>query len=282
MISLITSIYKSDKYIENFSKNVKECFNSLLNQGIQAELIIIANDPSEYENKVLEELSRYSFIRQITVSKETLSRSWNRGVMQARGDVIGFWNIQDDRLPEAIIDAAKLIKQGASLVYFPYVKRVYLEILGYRIKVFKKSIKSIYNPQSFFNSMIYGPHFMFSKELYNFVGPFDEQFSIAGDFEWCLRAVYHGAVVKLSENISGFNCSRVRKLSRKEYTRLLVEENVIYTRYGLWDKLTIVDNVLMHTYNPHRRRYNDQNILCHTWLPQECATYIKTRILHLV
>ncbi len=36
--------------------------------------------------------------------------------------------------------------------------------------------------------MLAGPFFMFTPNIYNKVGSFDDRFLIVGDFDWCLRA----------------------------------------------------------------------------------------------
>src|SRR3990167_3573116 len=52
-------------------------------------------------------------------------------------------------------------------------------------------------------SMHCGPFFIFSRSLYDKVGPFDEQFRIVGDFDWCIRAVKISDKFMLSAKVAG-------------------------------------------------------------------------------
>ncbi len=182
MITLITSLYRSEKFLPAYIKDV-EAFHKA-SEGITLELIIVANDITEKEKELLSSLSKHEWIRVIEVPRENLYASWNRGVREAKGEYIGFWNVDDQRFPDALIAASEEFKKGAELVYFPFLYKRYVSIAGIDILAKKKIIDPpLFNKESFRHGMHAGPFFLFKKELFDKNGPFDESFKIAGDFD---------------------------------------------------------------------------------------------------
>lgn len=238
MISLITSLYKSDKYLDNYQKRIVVFADYLLKKKIDFEIIVIANSPAEKENKFGEFFKNKTWLSFIKVPRESLYATWNRGVGLAKGSIIGFWNVDDARRPEAMIDALNLFNVGAQLVYFPFLIKWYLNIFNFSFLVKRKKIvPPIFDRNEFTRSMHCGPFFLFSKEFYKKVGPFDEQFKIVGDFDWCVRAA------KISNNfvLSEVNAGEFRVdgggLSAGGKHRFKVENSVVFKRHDIPIKL---------------------------------------------
>jgi hypothetical protein len=95
--------------------------------------------------------------------------------------------------------------------------------------------------------MMVGPFFVFARRLYDRIGPFDEQFRIVGDFEWCVRAAkvtdFHFA-----RSIGGAFIHDGTGLSARGNPRHPAENNIVYLRHGALDKIQPVDPALMRQY----------------------------------
>jgi len=237
-ISLITSLYKSEEHLKKYLKRIRKFADFLSKDNVDFEIVIISNDSTIEEKQELEKFKNLNeWIRILYVSREPLYASWNRGINKAQGDIIGFWNVDDIRYPKAIIDGVKLIKQGAQLVYFPFIIKWYLNFLGFSVIIHKRIIHPpVFDRKEFTRSMHCGPFFIFNKSFYRKVGSFDEQFKIAGDFDWCIRAAKISEF-NLSREIAGeFAVYRASLSSGKNPLRE-VENNIIYRRYNILDKI---------------------------------------------
>lgn len=234
MISIITSLYKSDSYIEKYKKNLLRCAEELAIKNVQFEVICIANDPTDLEKKTCDELSKNKWFRYIAVPRETLYATWNRGVQMTDGQVCTFWNVDDIRFSKGLIQATDLEKKSAGLVYFPFIYKRYIRIFGLPVLAKRRTvIPPPFDKKTFGRGMHCGPFFAFKKDFFNKVGPFDEQFKIAGDFDWCVRAAALGTFVR-SDVIAGIFKNDGRSLSgnrkglQAEEARLVASKNNIY------------------------------------------------------
>lgn len=187
-ISITSSLYRTEKFLPTWQKNITTFASRAHELGLQFEINAIANDPTEAELAILNTLAKESWFNLHIVPREPLYASWHRGVMVANAPVCTSWNVDDDRNPEAMLDGLRLIETGAGIVYFPFTYKRYIHFLGFDILV--KQV--VFDPPTFDQArftkeMHGGPFFMFTKETYSKVGPFDESFRISGDFDWCVR-----------------------------------------------------------------------------------------------
>lgn len=253
MISLITSLYRSDRYLNNFQKKLKAVADELVRKDVEFEIIVIANDPTPTELLFGEKFKTNKWFNFIIVSREPLYSTWNRGVNLSKGDVIGFWNVDDIRNASAIIEAADLFDKGADVVYFPFLIIWYLNIMRLSIPVkFMFDRSTVYDKQEFTQSMRCGPFFMFTKDIYNRTGPFDEQFKIVGDFDWCVRAAKISNKFVLAKNNAGIFRVDGRGLSSGGKPIHVAENNVVFQRNNIINKMVPVDVELVKKYDPNQ------------------------------
>ncbi len=116
-ISIVTSLFLSDRYLDALTDHLKTFAKGLLNAGVSFEVIVIANKPTLREQQFGKDFSSKPWFRFIPVELEPLYASWNRGVEMAKGEVVGFWNADDVRYFEGVVEADQLFKNGAQLVY---------------------------------------------------------------------------------------------------------------------------------------------------------------------
>ncbi len=222
--SLISSLYRTDAYIQAWHRRTRKVLDQLNASNIEAEIVVVANDPTKKEMAVLEQLKEDSRFKVLIVGRESIYASWNRGLSESSGDICGFWNVDDVRFSKAIIDAAERFSKGASLVYFPFIYKRYVKAFGFsilaKIKIFKPPA---YDSEIFRKEMHCGPFFMFKKDFFQKVGNFDESYKISGDYEWCTRAAKISAFEK-SDTLGGIFTNDGTTLSGSK-SKLQEEEN---------------------------------------------------------
>jgi hypothetical protein len=236
-ISLVSSFYRAQAHLPAWVSRAEQLAAVVQKAGIALEFIIVANDPQPEETVLMEAFAAHVLnVHILNVPRESLYASWNRGVETASGQLIGFWNADDNRSAAAVIDAWRLKQAGAQLVYFPWT------VILLNAKGEGKHARNIYSQIPFdadFHRRKFraGPFFMFTPALYRTVGPFDARFRIVGDWEWCNRAL----------NITPFTPSEINggdffvhggNLSNTGSTRQICEENVMRILCGLLDDLT--------------------------------------------
>lgn len=256
MISIITSLYQSDRYLDKFSKDLKNFAQDLKHKNFPFEIIIIANEPTEREKQLEKEFSDEVWFSFVSVGRESVFATFNRGVGLAKGDKVGFWNVDDTRYASAIIEASGLFAQGAELVYFPFLIKRYLNFGLFSLPLPAQKIdKQIpkFNEETsgqFKNNMFCGPFFMFTKALYQKVGPFDEQFKIVGDFDWCTRAAYKTQRFAKAKSSGGVFRVDGGGLSAGVNPRRVAENNIVYMRNRAWKKMAIAQDLIIKQYRP--------------------------------
>lgn len=195
MISIITSLYKSDTHLESYIKNIERVSLELSQANIEHEFILIFNDPDSNEIAKIEEIKTNSNIKSnVTVCRrESLYATWNRGIGIAKYQIITFWNVDDIRYTEALIRGISKLNEGFDVVYFPFIYKRYVKFLGFKILVKIKLINPpIFSKKIFLSQMHIGPFFITTKIAFKNAGMFDESFKVCGDFEWAVRAVKNG------------------------------------------------------------------------------------------
>lgn len=192
-VSLVTSLYRAASFLAAFSTHITRVIPVVQAAGITIELIIVANDATDEERAIIDQLPATlgtAVVRPVYVPRETLYASWNRGIEAAQGQAISFWNVDDVRTPEGIIACWHAIQGGCELVYPGWVVAQDHRWLG----LFDVPHRYTHTPQpydrdAFYQRLEIGPFFMFAPSLYQSAGAFDPRFRIAGDFEWSLRAI---------------------------------------------------------------------------------------------
>ena len=199
MLSIITSLYKSEKYLRDYFDAVEKFANDI--SDIPFEIHAIANKASKEERLLLSSFEKKnSYFKVHYIPLESLYATWNRGVSLAKYENVTFWNVDDIRFAKAAISGLKVLQENAKLVYFPFVYKRYISFFGYDILAKKITFyPPEFDRQRFVKEMHCGPFFMFQKALFKEIGPFDESFKIAGDYDWCVRAASHTPLTKCDD-----------------------------------------------------------------------------------
>lgn len=236
-VSIVTSLYGSASHLAGFLQQLEACMRTVESCGLSAESIIVSNAPDRRERRILRAALGSPWwadhSRLIAVPRETLYASWNRGVRASSGSAITFWNADDYRNPEAIVESVELIRQGKALVRLPWLNVVQRKHPGGGenriVEIKDPDHDNALNPQSDF---CLGPFFVFSRHLFEEFGPFDEQFHIVGDYDWQLRVVPHTGL-PWGKRLGGVFFVDGTNLSSTGSQRLLAEQNLLRKRYEL-------------------------------------------------
>ena len=199
-ISLITSVFKADDYIEQLMEDVtrqtifeEKCEWVILNanpEGHNTEEEIIKKYMEKYPNNIV-----YKRLEEDPGIYET----WNIGIKMSTGEFVTNVNCDDRRAPWG------LEKQAASLVVNPDVDLVYNDsYITHEPNIMWESVKpdsQRYNFEEFSkDAMIRGnlPHNnpMWRKSLHEANGYFDAKYRSAGDWEFFLRCTFAGSKFK--------------------------------------------------------------------------------------
>ncbi len=204
-ISIITSMYKSKKYIMHFMKEVT-------NQTIfdECEFIILdANSPDgEYEDVLAAYIDKYpNIIYKRLDTTPTVQETMNMGLEMATGEYITLWNVDDTRRYDALEVLAKnlLVDSTVDLVYADSyqtggINETY-ENNSSSAALYEHSSYE-YSPSAMVKCLP-GPLPMWRKTMTDTNGLFDESLKYAGDWDMWLRCVRSGSKFKKVNEVLG-------------------------------------------------------------------------------
>lgn len=236
-ISLIASFYRVQAHLPTWIARAQALAAHVQKAGLTLEFVIVANDAQDDERALIDPFAAHiPNVQVLYVPRESLYASWNRGVRAAHGALIGFWNADDARNTQAVLDAWRLCQAGAQVIYFPWT------VIRLDAKGKGRHDQQVYSQIPFdadFQKRKFraGPFFMFTPQIYHRVGGFDERFRIIGDWEWCNRAMSYTPFTPSRLNGGEFYVHG-GNLSNTGSTRQICEENVMRILGGMTDDLT--------------------------------------------
>ncbi|PIR95913.1 MAG: hypothetical protein COT92_03945 [Candidatus Doudnabacteria bacterium CG10_big_fil_rev_8_21_14_0_10_42_18] len=260
MVSIISAIYKSEHYLAKYIGYLRKFAKALLEKNFSFEVLIIATLPSKEEKALLEKISKEPWCKIFEFNRRGLYAAWNFGVEKSSGEMIGPWNVDDVRFSEAVMEAEDLAGRGADVIYFPFYLKRYIKLGPFDLPVARREVSGEvlkFEKRKFETTMTAGPHFMFTKKAFEKVGPFDEQFKIAGDFDWCSRAASKSLKFACGKNYSGIFRVDGRGLSAGANKVLRAENNIIYLRRNAKDKFTEGLEGLTGEYREDRLKFGE-------------------------
>jgi glycosyltransferase involved in cell wall biosynthesis len=240
-VSIITSLYKSENFLPAYFRRIETFAKKVSRTNIDLEFILIANDINSEEEKII---VRWHIpnLKILKVNRETLYASWNRGILEASSDILVFWNVDDIRFPGALYKGIDEIGKGAQLVYFSFIMMGLSRILLFRRRIsvpfynLKRTKALPYNREDFMKGCMCGPFFMFHRTVFETIGPFDETFVVAGDFDWFARAAFMNIKFKELSVIGGVFFTHSGNLTVK-YSKIQADENkTVLNRYYYLNK----------------------------------------------
>jgi hypothetical protein len=199
------------------------------------EIVLDHQEPSNYEIKLVKSFQKkYPGRLKHLISNKVIPLycSWNRCARLAKGKYLAIWNIDDLRTEDSIkIQFEKIKKSKVGFVYGNYTNVVRFGDNKGKFVDFSKFSKS-----ELTRSMILGPFYMFKKDLWSKLGFFDEQFKIAGDFDFAIRLALSSKGKMINENL-GYYLNNKKGLSTRADRLQSIEKDQVCFRYGIFSKI---------------------------------------------
>ena len=240
-VTIITSIYNGENFIEQFLKNVTR-----LKGFSSCELILVdSNSPQNEYFYINKFQNRFKNIKYIKVeSNINIYEAWNVAINMAKGDYITTFNLDDRRLYNYLPKFASALSKNEEIdvvygnMFYSFKENSPVAITKRMGVVTNLPIVSSHNLLEF-NSPNCAP--MWRKSIHNLVGLFSEEFKIAGDLEFWLRCasrnIQFGLVVNpliiYFRNPHGLSTRNDESLwnelrtIRTEYRELLINEEKV-------------------------------------------------------
>lgn len=231
IISIITSLYKGDAFIEGFLYDITQ-------QTIfdQCELIIInANSPGNEEPIIRYYMSIYpNIIYKRLDADPGIYGTWNIAIGMARGEFITNANV-DDRLAKDCYQAHLKALQANPPIDLVYSDYYITNTPNETFETTQHPLR-VEAPEFSPTNMVYclpNNHPMWRKKMHKKYGLFDASFTSAGDHEMWLRAVSKGAQFMKVHGVYGLFYNNPEGLSTdvRKATRRQQEEAAVYHRY---------------------------------------------------
>lgn len=234
-LSIITSLYDGDKFVEGFLKDVTS-------QTIfpECELIIInANSPGNEEPVIRKYMKKHPNIIYERLDKDPgLYQCWNRAIRRAKSDFITNANLDDRSKKDSYEKHIQVIESNPSidLIYANmYVtkepNRTFEESRNhYLVNTPEFSVQKTYKCMA-------GPRPVWRKSIHERFGYFDESFKFIADWEMWVRAASMGAVFKKIPGIYTLYYHNPKGLSTdlSQKPLRILERNRIVKQYShLW------------------------------------------------
>jgi len=231
-ISVLTSLYNCDSFLQGYFKALEK-----IEGKERIEVLLLHNAPQAKELAIIVEyLPTFDFVRHIIIpERETLYRTWNRGIQLSEGEYITVWNVDDVRFPDSIIRQAEALDKnpGAAIAYGDiWVSRDYGVCGTVKTNVPTDNVKKF-----FFKFYGMSCFQMWRKSVHESIGYYDEQFKCSADFDFQIRAALHFPFVKIDELLGIYLEDQPHKLSANGLQEL--ENNIIYLRYGNFGKINL-------------------------------------------
>ena len=234
-ISIITSLYKGSKFIDNFMKNIvsQTFFN-------KCELIILdANSPDkEYEDCIQKYENIYSNIKYKKLKERLgVQETMNLAVKYSTGQFLTIANVDDLRNTNHIEFLAKLltVNDNADLVYAGCYEAVDIvphdQVNGFQSSQLYEHSTYEFSKQNMIKCLP-GPMPMWRKSIHKTVGDFDKNLKYAADWDFWLRAVRSGSKFLKFEKIMGIYYNNPKGLSTSKDNALerFQEERLVFNK----------------------------------------------------
>ena len=248
LVSTITPCYHMERYLKGFLDRLPEqTFFS------QMEVVLDHNEPTDQEILWVREFQKKypGVIKHIVREKvDPIGVSMNRCILEASGDLLAIWNVDDLRTPRSVESQARLLLEKPEI---GFVYGNFKVVSGFGLTN-GRYINVRHVPEAeFTRSMILGPFFMFRKTVCKQAGYFDEQLRSGADFDFAVRLALHSKGAVALEDL-GYYLNESAGASTRPNSLQPIERTMIELRYGIYDKIN-------YEYLPQATRYYISSLL---------------------
>lgn len=194
LVTIITPVFNQEKFL-------KETIDSVLTQDYQnLEYIVINDGSTDGTEEILKSYSSKLYWETQTNSGET--KTVNKGMHLAKGEIIGIVNSDDPLMPGAISAIVDMfLKNPELIVIYPDWNMIDAEgILIEKIKTFEYDYQKMVR----WHHCMPGPCTLFKKEILTKLNGRDPDFHFVADFDFWLRAGLIGPFARLPKTVANF------------------------------------------------------------------------------
>ena len=229
VITAIVSTYNSERFIRG-------CLEDLENQTIadRLEIVVVNSGSQQNEEMIIKEFQkRYSNIKYIrTENRETVYQAWNRGIRAASGSYITNANTDDRHRPDAFEIMARALEEN------PTVGAVYADnlISDKENETFENNSAKQYfkRPNFSLRQMLlfsfFGPQPMWRRSIHRKIGYFDENLSVAADYDFFIRLSREFGALHIGKNL-GLYTRRSLSIENSNREKCVSETRQVLKRY---------------------------------------------------
>jgi hypothetical protein len=234
-VTVIVSLYKSDKYLDAFLYNLRSqsVFTKLevvfvLVQGSQFEVNILTNFCKNFKNANLIEVK----------TRINLYQAWNIAISNSSAPLITNMNVDDCRRKDSIEIQTSCFNQNPSIsvvyqdIFFIYDHRLNwkgIEEFGTRTNLPPVNLTDLIKFR--LNSPHNAP--MWKRSLHDELGLFDEIYASAGDFDFWIRCVLANKCFAKSSTAHVAYLINENGISTNQFSSSTFEEAAICEKYIL-------------------------------------------------
>jgi glycosyltransferase involved in cell wall biosynthesis len=219
-ISLVTSIFKADEYIEQFMDDITR--QTIFKDKCEW-IIINPNSPGNEEEVIKRYIKKYpdNIVYKRLDYDPGIYDTWNMGIQMATGEYVTNANADDRKAINSIVEHAKALYQN------PEIDLVYAD--SYIAKESNKRWEDIkpdwqkYNFEQFsLEAMLRGnpPHNnpMWRKTIHDKNGYFDQKYKSAGDWDFWLRCAFNDSkFMKINDTLGVYYFNPVGMSTNPEH-----------------------------------------------------------------
>jgi len=180
VISIITPNFNGSKFLG-------ACIQSVLEQGVEFEHIIIDGGSTDCS---IEIIKKYSHIKYISEKDNGMYDAINKGLKVASGDVIAYLN-SDDRYPSGVLSKVLKVFEKYNLDYVygdcRLVDENRNELYVYKAVPVPKSILERISVVPWAQ-----PSSFYKRHVFTKLGGFDTKYKLAADYHFMKRVILYG------------------------------------------------------------------------------------------
>lgn len=230
-VSVITSIYKSSKFLFDFLKDVKR-------QSIfpKSEILLLDANEDDEDYKIIEPFLAYRNFKYHRIGKCSIYEAWNKGIELSSSDILTNWNTDDRRSYNSLYKQVEFLENNPDIdlcygqVYETHKENDIFEFTKSQIlwPIFDGTLENLLKHNS--------PHCfpVWRKCIHKRFGLFNINYNFAADYDMWFRILKGGGKIFPINEIIGLYYKNPSGISTdvKNLEKAIGEVNLIKSIYS--------------------------------------------------
>lgn len=223
-VSIITSIYKSSKFLFEFLLDVKR-------QSIfpYSEVLLLDANEDSIDYEIIKPFLDIKNFKYLKINKCTVYEAWNIGINISNSEILTNWNTDDRRSYNSLEKQVQFLENNSEYdgCYGP---TIISEIENEKFEDCKS--KNIFPALEFNlkNQLSHNsPHCMpvWRKSIHDICGKFDLSYKSAGDYDMWMKALYNNIKFKnLEETVGLYYFNPLGLSTNPEFRKAVMQEEL--------------------------------------------------------